>query len=443
MFKGLLYRLFRRSGKWKEQRLTQGGRLLLIMLFFSGLIGLNTSLSLVYQVFALLLALLLIAIAWTPFFHLHLDVTRVLPQFGTAGELLEYRLLVMSRSSRTQRGLLVTEQTDILRPTLEEFVSTPEPSEEKRNIYDRTLLFYRWRWLIKQKQCLWPSEHSLPELPPKTETEVRLNLMPLRRGELWLKGVTFIRSDPLNLLKAFVRVPLPDFLLILPKRYELPGFSLPGTRKFKQGGETLASSIGESDEFVSLRDYRPGDPLRHIHWRSWAKTGKPVVKEYQDEYFVRHALILDTFQQAAYSDVFEEAVSLAASFAYTVNTQDTLLDLMFVGPEAYCFTAGRSLGHTEDMLKILASVAVCSDKPFSVLSPLVIQRASLLSGCICILLAWDDERKALVEQLNSVGLPLLVFVVIGQQHGQPHGSDIPENIHFLETGKIQEGLNTL
>ena len=25
---------------------------------------------------------------------------------------------------------------------------------------------------------------------------------------------------------------------------------------------------------MALRDYRRGDPMRHIHWRSWAKTGK-------------------------------------------------------------------------------------------------------------------------------------------------------------------------
>ena len=44
----------------------------------------------------------------------------------------------------------------------------------------------------------------------------------------------------------------------------------------------------------SLRDYRPGDPLQRVHWKSFARTGRPVVKEYQDEFFERHALVLDT-----------------------------------------------------------------------------------------------------------------------------------------------------
>ena len=38
-----------------------------------------------------------------------------------------------------------------------------------------------------------------------------------------------------------------------------------------------------------------GIALRKIHWRSWARRGEPVVKEYQEEYFSRIALVLDTF----------------------------------------------------------------------------------------------------------------------------------------------------
>src|SRR5204862_6450540 len=106
----------------------------------------------------------------------------------------------------------------------------------------------------------------------------------------------------------------------------------------QHGGVALASAIGESEEFVSLRDYRPGDPLRRIHWRSWAKAGKPVVKDFQDEFFVRHALILDTFTEPDDLAVFEEAVSVAASFACTVDTQESLLDLLFIGPQAFTFT---------------------------------------------------------------------------------------------------------
>ena len=262
-----------------------------------------------------------------------------------------------------------------------------------------------------------------------------------------LTGLTINCPDPFCLFKSSVNIPAQQSVLVLPKRYPLPRIQLPGTRTYQPGGVALASSVGDSEEFISMRDYRPGDPLRRIHWKSWARTGKPIVKEYQDEFFVRHALILDTFQRAAYSEIFEEAVSVAASFACSIQTQESLLDLMFVGTEAYCFTSGRGLAHADSMLEILASVRACPDKPFSTLHSLVTERASLLSGSICILLSWDEERRKFIDQLNRLGIPLLVLVITDHQSpdtldpGPMKGS--PENFHTLKAGKIQEGLAKL
>ncbi len=199
-------------------------------------------------------------------------------------------------------------------------------------------------------------EVAVPPLPPNGEAEVRVQVTPLRRGVLRYRGLTMARSDPLGLFRAVARFSLPGTSLILPKRYPLPPVALPGVMKYQEGGVALASHVGQSEEFVALRDYQRGDPVRHIHWRSWAKTGKPIVKEFADEFFVRHALVLDTFGDHPQGELFEEAVSVAASFACTIQTQESLLDLLFVGAEAYCFTAGRGLAHADQMLEILASV---------------------------------------------------------------------------------------
>ena len=73
---------------------------------------------------------------------------------------------------------------------------------------------------------------------------------------------------------------------------------------------------------------------------------------------------------------------------------------MFVGLEAYCFTSGRGLGNTEKMLEILAGVVPCCDRSFSYLTQMVMSRVLLLSGCICILIDWDEERQKLVNYLQ-------------------------------------------
>ena len=135
---------------------------------------------------------------------------------------------------------------------------------------------------------------------------------------------------------------------------------------------------------------------------------------------------------------------VAATFACTVLTQESLLDLLFVGAEAYCFTAGRGLAHADQMLEILASVRPCPDRPFSSLETLVLNHAGALSGCICVLLAWDDERRDFVRKLKALGLPMLVLVVYEKAPAQPLDpgpmQDEPDRLLVLEIGRIEEQL---
>lgn len=432
---------------WITRRFTTAGWMVLGGLVASAVVGLDTNQTVAYQAFTFLLSLLVISMAGGLLFRARFVARRKLPRFGTVREPLAYRIVIENRSQKREAGLQVLENLEDSSPTFEEFLGTREPGEKTRNPFDRSMGYYRWLWLLSKKQSAQIKELSIPVLPPNGDQEIGVEIVPLHRGHLNLTGLTIARTDPFCLFKSFVTIPLHQSVLVLPKRYSLPPIQLPGTRRYQPGGVALASSVGNSEEFSSMRDYRPGDPLRRIHWKSWAKTGKPIVKECQDEFFVRHALILDTFQKTVHSEIFEEAVSIAASFVYTIQTQESLLDLMFVGTEAFCFTSGRGLSHTDKMLEILASVQACRDKPFSSLLPLVIERASLLSGCICILLTWDEERKKLIGLLKSLGIPLMVLVITDDkspEHLDPGPmKDNPNNLRRLQVGKIKEGLAQL
>ena len=78
-------------------------------------------------------------------------------------------------------------------------------------------------------------------------------------------------------------------------------------------------------------------------------------------------------------------------------------------------------------------------------------RFSLLSGCICILLTWDDARKSLVEQLQNMGIPTIVLVIEGNystprvRNSPNHPAleclmDSQSSVHILKLGQIQQGL---
>jgi hypothetical protein len=419
------------------RRLTRAGWMLLIGLIASMLMGTDTENTVVYQAMPILVFMLLTAAVFSFFFRARFSATRLLPRFGTVGQPLYYRVMIKNLTAKAQSDLTYLENLSDPRPSYRDWAAAALADNRKI----RPFSISKRRGYPGRLASV--KEAEVPAMAPKSEVEVRVELEPVRRGVLNFGGVTLARPDPFGLYRAFVKVPLAQSALILPKRYPLPAIALPGAMKYQEGGVAMASSIGRSEEFVSLREYRRGDPYRHIHWRSWAKTGKPIVKEFEDEFFVRHALVLDTFTDDPRSEAFEEAVSVAASFACTLITQESLLDLLFVGPQAYCFTAGRGLAHADQMLEILASVKVCHDEPFTRLENLVVQHAGTVSGCICVVLAWDEPRRKLVEKLAAVGVPTMVLLVLEPGTSFDVSREPFGDIHVLEAGKIEQGLAKL
>ena len=441
----LLYRCSRfghRRWRWAQRRFSRAGLAVLGAFILVVLLAPDTDNNLTYQALPLLLGLLVAAVCLSRFFKAPFSASRVLPRFGTAGCPLGYQVVVKNLSRRVQNGLSLLENMADPWPSFAEWLAV-QRAEQK--------VLHSFR--VSGRRPLNPfkvarvKDASVPAMAPGQEVEARVELTPLRRGILRFTGLTLARPDPFGIYRALTTVPLPQTVLILPKRYLLPAVGLPGTAKYQQGGVALAASVGQSEEYVALRDYRHGDPLRHIHWRSWARVGRPVVKEFEDEFFVRHALVLDTFTDEAHSEVFEEAVSLAASFACTLPTQESLLDLLFVGPQSYCFTAGRGVAHVEQMLEILASVRVCSDQPFRALEHLVLGHVSVVSGCICVLMAWDDERQGFIRKLRALGIPVLILVIVppGESGKVEPGPlcDEPDRFFVLEAGQIELGLAKL
>jgi uncharacterized protein (DUF58 family) len=456
-YSGLIY--------WLNSRITAVGTFLLVSLIISAMLGMDTNSTMAYQVFTFILSLILIALISLPFFKGRFSIKRDLPLMATAGKTFSYRLSLQNGSNRTRKGLTIIETLADPRPSYETFLenisSMPPRSLLKKMIFGRGYFSYWNRLLIAQKMAR-PEYIALDNISGKGELKIIVHLTPLRRGYMRFEGARIAGTDPFGLFRAFTATGRKDSLLVLPRRYRLPAIRLEGKRQYHQGGVSLASKVGDADEFMGLRDYRPGDPLRTIHWKSWAKSGRPVVKEYESEFFSRHALILDTFSDsfagAADDEIFEEAISVAASFASTIETGESMLDLIFVGDEAHCYTMGRSLGTPALMLETLACAAPCRDKAFEMLANFITTRAAMMSSAICILLKWDDERREMVRRLKGHGIPLMVFIIAPPGSSKTDGSkagtsidtihpgpmkDSPDKFHILQVGKIEEALSRI
>jgi|GEM_PF-67111 len=434
------YRQISSVRQWFVRHVTPSGAFLFWAMLAAGAFN-DVTLTMAHQLFGILFCVLLGAVLWLRKPAHCFALQRGIPPNASVGTPFNYRIRLTNQSRRWQRGLEFREGVPDPRPSLEQFVQFVEPGEDRRNCFDRRYRAYRWSWLTQRNVRFRPKPVLLPDVPPGAMVEVTGEITPLRRGRLLLAGATVARTDPFGLIRRDAIVSeQADSIIVYPRRFHLPRFPLPGEgRRLHAGGVAMAGSVGDSEEFVSVREYRPGDPLRRIHWAGWARTQRAVVKEYQEEFFVRHALLLDTCGGGSSADAFEDAVSLAASFAFTVDEHDSLLDLMFVGDRAYTFTAGRGLAHNEQMLQVLAGVLLHPGQDFRSLENLVIRHAGQLSGCILVLLGWDEPRRHLHDRLRALNLPLLTFIIAER----PPAAQAPDGVHWIVPGRAEQCLARL
>lgn len=439
----LVYGLSRRL----RRRFTPLGLLLGGSLIAAAIFGANTRQTLAYQIFALLAAALFLSILTGFRFRRRFAVDRQLPRLGTVGQPLHYELVVANRGATVEPGLTLTDHLEEAFPTYEEFRNVDDPDDQRRNWFDRVVGYPRLLGLMQHRRGASIAPIDLPDVPPEDRVRIDASLTPRRRGYLRFSGLSLSRPDPLGIFRGVQEHAKHGTLLVLPRLYRVPKIRLDGRRRYQRGGMSLASAVGDSQEFLSLREYRPGDPMRSIHWRSFARLGKPVVKEFQDEFFVRHGLVLDTFANGAADKRFEEAVSVAASFAVAIPDQDSLLDLIFIGDRAYRFTTGRGLAQSENMLEVLACVRPCREESFPLLTRLILGHLQDMSGFICVLLEWDAARRELVSGLRAAGMPVQVIVVtppdVRLTASDGPLADQPQRLISLPSGAVQDALDRL
>ena len=432
------YRLLFRIRRGLRHRVTPaGGFVLAGMALTAG--AANPEQTLALQVFLLLAAIAGLALISAPMFRARFSVERHVPRFATVGEAVSLRVRIFNRASYSLRALEYLEDLRETPLTPAQLEARIRPGRGNRS--------FRLAASLPSIRPPQTRPVSVPMLVPGASAEVRVELRAWRRGPLELAGGILAHLDPFGLFRAFRRSAAPQTILILPPRFPLPALTLPGQSHYQRGGVSMASGVGEWEEFVALREYRRGDSLRRVHWRSSARLGELVVKEFQDEFLVRHALVLDTVCEASGDGLFEDAVAVAASFACTVPDQESLLDLLFVGPRAVSVTSGRGVGHAEQMLEVLAAVAPERTDRLQELEVVVLQHREALSGCVLVLLQWDKPRREWVRRLKLLGLPTWVLLLLpeGGAEGFDPGpaSDRPDRLVLLEQGKIREGLATL
>jgi len=157
-------------------------------------------------------------------------------------------------------------------------------------------------------------EAHIPLLRAGSTYHEQITISAAKRGIVTVGPMTIGRGDPLGILRRDHTWPGVQTIYIHPVTVAVPSTSA-GLLRDLEGAVT--KTIVDADlSFHAIRDYVAGDSRRHVHWKSTAKTGQLMVRQYEETRRSRIAVVLDLDQEQYDSeDEFEMAVSAAASLS--------------------------------------------------------------------------------------------------------------------------------
>ena len=157
-------------------------------------------------------------------------------------------------------------------------------------------------------------EAHVPLLRPAAHHREQLTIAAHRRGVIDVGPMTITRGDPIGILRRELRWPDVQRIHVHPVTVPLPSTSAGLIRDLEGIPSTVLVDADLS--FHAVREYVVGDSQRHVHWKSTAKTGRLMVRQYEESRHARIAVILDLHAESyASDDEFENTVSAAASLA--------------------------------------------------------------------------------------------------------------------------------
>jgi uncharacterized protein (DUF58 family) len=161
----------------------------------------------------------------------------------------------------------------------------------------------------------------LPFLAPYAHHGETVPLPALPRGVYDVGPVTYEKTDPVGLVTRHFETGPTLELLVAPQVTDLSVFA-GGLTNDLDGATSQQLSMSDL-AFHALREYVPGDDLRHVHWRSSAKAGELLVRQYH-ETRRGHVTVLVDGARTSYTRLrdFELAVSVATSIALRAVRDD-------------------------------------------------------------------------------------------------------------------------
>jgi len=261
---------WRRLRSWRRIRITRAGAFFVAGAFAIGFAAINTGNNLLYLLLGAMLGAMAVS-GWLSEQTLRsLEIVRRVPGGGHAGTPIPIHYRVTNR-----KRFLATYALELQEPGLTEVA-------------------------------------FVPQVAPGSSTGTRSTQVFLNRGVYPLEQLTLATDYPFGLFRKERDVPAPGEILVWPRidlRVRIPAGA--AGRRQRRTEASGNSERGARGEYRSLREYRPGDDLRDIHWKATARTGRAVIREYDRA--AAEALWVSLDVSTTAGDASERAADLTGS----------------------------------------------------------------------------------------------------------------------------------
>jgi uncharacterized protein (DUF58 family) len=302
------------------------GLLYLVLVVLVGLAAANRPNNLLVWVFAAMLAGVLLSGVVSGFMLMRVRVTRLAPRTGRVGEPIAVRYVLENDSAVWPAFALFVRELSPMRIS-RAFVQHVGPHEK----------------VVAETVC-WPERRG-----------------PLRFGALRAETVF-----PFGLVMKSVRSDEPAECLVFPRIETLRPGALAALSAEGVAGAASSTRPGPGSDFLGVREYRPGDSMRHIAWRRSAATGQLAVVERSIDAPPRVHVVLDLRRPtaalrvdpagAAPRDLEEDAIVLAASLLAQADRDGYESRLSVLGLPSPEMPMRRGHWHVQKELAALAAL---------------------------------------------------------------------------------------
>ncbi len=251
------------------------------------------------------------------------------------------------------------------------------------------------------------AEFDVPSLAAHAVHEELFSIPTHRRAVIEVGPVRAIRADPLRLLNRD-RVIEPATTLYVHPRTVAVESAAAGLVRDLEG--SVVRTITDSDmAFHALRAYVPGDDRRFIHWKSSARTGTLMVRQFEETRRAHMLVVLSTrLGEYADADEFETAVSVAGSLGKQVLIDEQDLTLA---------TSMRRLrtSHARVTLDELSGVDFDADAPRIPLGVRAVERTPT-GASVAVLLCGSTVSAGLLRRARSYLSPDVRTIAVRVDH---------------------------